>query len=158
MIRGQGVEVSEMDLRKAETMDRGPTGHGRAGRIPGSWGFAAPGRLFALCAGLLRPDIFTRLQPQQFGLSLAGSVSGAVDTTSFGHKKRIYMDVGTNEFGRFYHKGRVSGGGRLIYRTCLQKGSPSSNLCPGPPTLVGVGCGFRIRYAGFYGLLEGCFH
>ena len=41
---------------------------------------------------------------------------------SYGHLKRIYMDVGTNEYGRITTKEEFLEGAELMYRAYLEHG------------------------------------
>lgn len=135
MIRGQGVEYLRWIAEELKPWIDGAY-RTRSGREDtGIMGYSTGG-LFALCAGLLRPDIFTRVAALSSSVYLwLDPFQELLDTASFGHLKRIYMDVGTNEFGRFTTKEEFLEGAELIYRTCLQKGVSADrikyNLYPG---------------------------
>ena len=81
------------------------------------------GGLFAIYAALARPDLFSRLAALSSAVYIwKEELEAFLQRGSYGHLKRIYMDVGTNEFGRITTKEEFLEGAELMHRAYLEHG------------------------------------
>lgn len=94
------------------------------------------GGLFAIYAALARPDLFTRLAALSSAVYIwKDELELFLQQCAYGHLKRIYMDVGTNEYGRITTKKEFIEGADMMYRAYLHHGVPQAciqyNIYPG---------------------------
>lgn len=87
------------------------------------------GGLFALYGALSRPDIFTRFAAMSSAVYIwMDELKKFLENASYRHLRRVYMDVGTNEYGRITTKQEFVAGVDLVYRTCLAHGVPADYM------------------------------
>lgn len=84
------------------------------------------GGLFAIYAALSRPGLFSRVAAMSSAVYIwMDSLKEFLENAEFSHLKRIYMDVGTNEFGRITTKEEFMLGADMMYGAYLQHGVPA---------------------------------
>ena len=84
------------------------------------------GGLSACYAAVACPDTFHRIIAMSSAVCIwLDKMQEAWDAGSYDHLKYIYMDVGTNEFGRMTTKEEFLDGANMIYENYLKHGVPA---------------------------------
>lgn len=87
------------------------------------------GGLFAIYAALSRPDVFTRFAALSSAVYIwKEDMTAFLKQASYRHLQRIYMDVGTNEFGRITRKEEFLMGADMLYHAYLEHGVPAESI------------------------------
>ena len=84
------------------------------------------GGLISIYAALSYPAVFTRLLAMSSAVCIwMDKLKETLDSASYSHLKYIYMDVGTNEFGRMTTKEEFLQGANDLYQNYLDHGVPA---------------------------------
>ncbi len=87
------------------------------------------GGILAVYAAFAYPDVFSRLAALSSSVALwKQNVIDFFQTVDAVHLQRIYMDVGTNEFGRFTTKEEFLQGANLLYTKYMELQIPKEKI------------------------------
>lgn len=98
-------------------------------------GYSAGG-IITVYAAFAYPNVYTRFAALSSSVALwKDDVANFMFTVEYKHSKRIYMDVWTNEFGRFTKKEEFILGAEMLYKQYLEMGIDQNkikyNIYPG---------------------------
>lgn len=83
------------------------------------------GALNSIYAVLSYPDVFTRVIAMSSAVYIwMDCLVETLKTSTYDHIQSVYLDVGTNEFGRMTTKEEFFEGTEIIYREFLERGVP----------------------------------
>ncbi|MBQ1468789.1 MAG: alpha/beta hydrolase [Solobacterium sp.] len=84
------------------------------------------GGLSAVYAAVSHPETFHRIIAMSSAVCIwLDKLQESLDTGSYSHLKYLYMDVGTNEFGRMTTKEEFLDGANMMYENYLKHGVPA---------------------------------
>lgn len=87
------------------------------------------GGLLAVYALLEYPRAFTRMIAMSSAVAIwMEELQKTFDSGTYSHIKYIYMDVGTNEFGRITTKEEFLNGAEVLYKNYIAHGVPASRI------------------------------
>lgn len=87
------------------------------------------GGLISIYAVLVYPHVFGRLLAMSSAVAIwMDCLSKTLDESDYSHLKYVYLDAGTNEFGRMSTKEEFLDGAKIIYQSMIEHGVEESRL------------------------------
>ena len=127
-IEGRGKEYLDWIANELKPWVDGAFRTRTEAEYTGIMGYSTGG-LFAIYAALARPDLFSRLAALSSAVYIwKDELETFLQQCGYGHLRRIYIDVGTNEYGRITTREEFLEGADMMYQAYLQHGVPRERL------------------------------